>query len=74
MAYQGGERRGCPYYYCQAHVLLIGPTKSVIRKHPYEHFGTCPGSGYDVKKPQMAQDALMKKREEAMLGQSTKET
>lgn len=73
MAYQGGERRGCPYRFCQERVLLVGPTKSVIRKHPYEHYGTCPGAGYDIKKPMMEQDALMKEREEALLGGSKKE-
>lgn len=48
-------------------MLLVGPNKSVLRKHKYEHFGDCPGSGYDIKKPAMEQNRLMAEREAALL-------
>lgn len=61
------ERWGCPYYLCQEHPLLVGPQKSVIRKHSYEGVGECPGSGYDIKKPAAEQDKLLAERARVLL-------
>lgn len=62
------ERKRCPYRFCNALVLMVGPDKSVIRKHGYEDVYTCPGSGYDWNMPAMEQDRLMAGRESEMSG------
>jgi hypothetical protein len=51
-------------------VLLVGPKKTVIRKHQYEGYGECPGSGYDLGKPARIEDAKMLAREKALLKES----
>jgi hypothetical protein len=60
------ERWRCPYKFCQESVLLVGPKKTVIRKHQYEGYGECPGSGYDLGKPARIEDAKMLAREKAL--------
>ena len=61
------NRMRCPYRFCEASVLLVGKEQSVVRKHPYEGYGDCPGSGYNNRKPAMEQDRLMAEREKALL-------
>jgi hypothetical protein len=61
------ERWKCPYYLCGEHPILVGPNQSVIRKHSYEGVGTCPGSGYDIKKPAVEQDRLLAERARKLL-------
>jgi hypothetical protein len=61
------ERWPCPYYLCQERPLLVGPKQSVIRKHSYEGYGDCPGSGYDIKKPAAEQDKLLAERARSLL-------
>lgn len=66
------ERWKCPYYLCSARPPLVGPEQSVIRKHQYEGYGECPGSGYDIKKPAAEQDKLLAERARALLEGETK--
>jgi hypothetical protein len=44
----------------------------VLRKHQYEGFGECPGSGYDIKAPAAEQDKLLAERVRALLEGETK--
>jgi hypothetical protein len=61
------ERWRCPYRFCQENILLVGPKKTVIRKHTYEGYGDCPGSGYDIGKPAATENAKMLQRENKTL-------
>jgi hypothetical protein len=40
-----------------------------LRKHPYEGFPVCPGSGYNIDRPAKAQDEALSKRVDEMFVQ-----